>query len=181
MKYKRVVFMVLLFSLSLMFVCTPGTAQDKGKAPEDDVFKTVKGTVAELYKMVTFGPGVSPDWEKVKTFFIPEAVIVLRTARDKMSVLSRDGFVKLFIDDIKKYKMDETGFQEKLISCKIKEFGNIAFGVAVYEASIPGSSRPPQRGVDGFQLMKKDGRWWIVSIVNEIPLSGNPIPEEFLK
>jgi hypothetical protein len=177
MTYKRVLFIVLI-TLSMMFINVTGSAQDK---PVDDVFKTSKGTVAGLYKMVTFGPGVSPDWEKVKTYFIPEAVIVLRTARDKMSVLSREGFVKLFISDIKKYKMDETGFQEKLVSCKIKEFGNIAFALTVYEAGFPGSSRPPQRGVDSFQLMKKDGRWWIVSIVNEIPMTGNPIPEEFLK
>lgn len=177
MKYKRGILMVLVFSLSMVFICTAGVAQDNG-----NMFSTAKGTAAELYKMFTFGPGVSPNWEKVKTFFIPEAVIVLRTGRDKMSVLSVEGFVKLFIADIKTYKMDQTGFQEKLISGKIREFGDIAFGTVVYEASIPGTPRPPQRGVDSFQLMKKDNRWWIVSIVNEVPLSpDNPIPEEFLK
>jgi hypothetical protein len=33
--------------------------------------------------------------------------------------------------------------------------------------------------VDSFQLIKKDGRWWIVSITNELPTPDRPVPEFF--
>lgn len=149
-------------------------------SPGKDAFKTPQSTLAELYKAVSFGPGNVPDWDKVKTsFFLPEAVIVLRTGREKMSVIDRDGFANLFIHDIKKYKLDKTGFQEKLLSQKMTIFGNIAHCFAVYEASVSGGVK--QRGFDSFQFFKKDGRWWIVSIVNDVPTPGNPIPEKFLK
>jgi hypothetical protein len=47
----------------------------------------------------------------------------------------------------------------------------------LYEASIPGWGRPPQQGIDSFQLIKKDGRWWIASITNDVPNPDHPVPE----
>ena len=35
--------------------------------------------VAEIYELVSFGAGDTPDWDEVRSLFIPEAVIVLRT------------------------------------------------------------------------------------------------------
>jgi hypothetical protein len=46
---------------------------------------------------------------------------------------------------------------------------------------LPNSPKPPQRGIDSFQLLKKEGGWWIVLIINEIPRPGVPIPEELLE
>jgi hypothetical protein len=56
------------------------------------------------------------------------------------------------------------------------EFGDMAHVLVLYEASIPGSERPPRQGVDSFQLIKTADRWWIVSITNEIPTIDSPIP-----
>ena len=56
-------------------------------------------------------------------------------------------------------------------------FGDMANIWVLYEAHIPGTPRPPQQGVDSFQLIRKDGRWWIVSIPNELPTPERPIPE----
>jgi hypothetical protein len=58
------------------------------------------------------------------------------------------------------------------------EIGEVAHCFVLYEANVPNSPNPSQRGVDSFQLLKKDGRWWIVSIINEIPRPGVPIPGE---
>jgi len=74
--------------------------------------------------------------------------------------------------------MDKTGFQEKIVQTKMTVIGDVAHCYVLYEASIPNAPRPPQRGVDSFQLMKKDGGWRIVSIINEIPRPGVPIPVE---
>ncbi len=176
--FRIVLIILMVLSFTVYFI--DAAAQGRW-SPVKDVFNTPGGTVAELYKAVTFGPGNAPDWELVKdTFFIPEAVIVLRTARDKMSVIDRDEFARLFIEDVKKHKLDKTGFKEELLSSQLKVFGNIAQCLVVYEVSIPGSSRK-HKGVDSFLLMKKESRWWIVSVVNELPRPGNPIPAEWLK
>lgn len=57
-------------------------------------------------------------------------------------------------------------------------FGDIAHVWVLYEAVIPGSGRPPQQGVDSFELIRRDGRWWIATITNEIPTPERPIPSE---
>jgi len=129
---------------------------------EREKYTTPESVITKIYQLVTFPPDTTPDWEKVKSLFIDEAVIVLRTSFTKMDVMSKEGFVDLFIRDIKKYNMDKTGFQEQML----------------YEANVPNSSNPPQRGLDSFQLMKREGRWWIVSVINEIPRLGVPIPGE---
>ena len=145
---------------------------------EREKYTTPESVITKIYQLVTFPPDTTPDWEKVKSLFIDEAVIVLRTSFTKMDVMSKEGFVDLFIRDIKKYNMDKTGFQEQIIRKKMTVIGEVAHCFVLYEANVPNSSNPPQRGLDSFQLMKREGRWWIVSVINEIPRLGVPIPGE---
>jgi hypothetical protein len=37
---------------------------------------------------------------------------------------------------------------------------------------------PGQIGLDSWELMRKDGRWWIAAVTNEIPTPERPLPEE---
>ncbi len=69
------------------------------------------------------------------------------------------------------------GFTETVIHMEPMVFGDMAHVLVLYEAQITGSPRPPQRGVDSFSLIKKDGRWWIVAITNELPTPERPLPE----
>jgi hypothetical protein len=143
---------------------------------EQSVFKSPEGVVDELYRLVTFDAGHTPDWNRVRSLFIDEAVIVLRTSREATSVFSVDGFVDDFIRFIERANVAETGFVEEIIRTKPMVFGDMAHVLVLYEASITGASRPPQQGVDSFSLIKKDGRWWIAAITNEIPTPDRPIP-----
>jgi len=145
---------------------------------EESRFASPGVVVDELYDLVTFDAGALPDWEKVRALFIPEAVIVLRTTRTETAVFSVDGFVADFVSFIDRAKAVETGFEERIVRTKPLVFGDIAHILVLYEAQIPGSERGPQQGVDSFQLIRKDGRWWIASVVNEIPTPDRPVPAE---
>ena len=133
-----------------------------------------------LYDLVTVEAGDTPDWDSVKSLFLDQAVIVLRTSRDETSIFSVEEFVNDFIQFIDRAHIDKTGFEEKIIKTKTMVMGDMAQALVLYEAYIPGSGRPPQKGVDNFSLIKKENRWWIVSITNEIPTPGNPIPTELM-
>jgi hypothetical protein len=162
------IFLVLIFSFSL----------SSQSLANENAFDTAEGVVQKLYDLVTFDAGSTPDWDKVKSLFIDEGVVVLRSSRDNLTVFTVQGFVDDFVNFIEKAKVVETGFKEEIKRMKPMVFGDIATVLVLYEASIPGRKRPPQLGVDSFSLIKKDGRWQIVSIINEIPTPGNPIPEE---
>jgi len=145
---------------------------------EETPFDTAQSVVEELYKLVTFDPGVKPDWDRVRALFIDEAVIVIRTSRTETSVFSVDGFIGDFVTFIENANVEKTGFVERIIRTKSMVFGDIAHILVLYEANIPGSQRGPQPGVDSFQLIRRNGRWWIASVVNEIPTANRPLPAE---
>jgi len=162
----------------LSFLCLSVQAQTSS---EENPLSTAEGVVTELYELVTFEAGTTPDWEKVKSLFIDQAVIVLRTSWEDTTIFSVQGFVDDFVNFIERFNVEKTGFMEKIERTKSMVFGDMAHILVLYEASIPGSKMPPQQGVDSFLLIKKSGRWWIVAVTNELPTPDNPVPEELWK
>jgi hypothetical protein len=139
-------------------------------------FDSAEELARSVYDLVSFEPGTTPDWEQVRSAFLPQAIVVLRTSRDSTSVFTLDGFVQDFVSFIERANVRETGFRERVVKTSATVFGDMAHVLVLYEAHITGSPRPPQQGVDSFQLIRRDGRWWIVSITNEIPTADRPIP-----
>jgi hypothetical protein len=150
-------------------------AQDSASAPPHG---SPEALVRGLYSLVSFPAEVPPDWGKVRDTFLPQAVIVLRTSRDSTTVFDVEGFVNDFITFVEKSPAKQAGFEEKILNLKSLVLGDIARVTVLYQAHIPGTQRPPQKGVDVFLLNKRGGRWWIVSVVNEIPTPSRPVPEE---
>jgi len=164
---------VASFGLGILLLAAP-----PAHAQGDAATTTAEGLVRALYERVSSEPGTVPDWDQVRSAFLPQAIVVLRTSRDSTSVFTLDGFIQDFVRFIERADVKATGFTERVVKTRAMVFGDIAHVLVLYEAHITGSSRPPQQGVDSFQLTRRDGRWWIVSIVNEIPTAGRPIPPE---
>jgi hypothetical protein len=176
---------VVVTALAAM-VCigAPGEAAEQAATPAGQAAPAVESAedvVRTLYKMVSFNAGKNVDWEHVKALFIPEAVIVLRASRTSMNVLNRNTFVDDFLKFISDAKLEDQAFEETIVAIKTQETGDVARATVHYAARIPSRDRPAQQGIDVFLLMKADGRWRIVSIVNEIVRPGVDVPEEIRK
>jgi hypothetical protein len=156
-----------------MGAASPLAAQEVGTAPGDG---SAEAVVRELYDLVTFPAGVTPDWDRARALFLPEAVVVLRTSRSGTTVFSVEGWVQDFVTFIERSNVAATGFTERVVRTHAVEFGDIAQVWVLYEAEIPGTGRPPQPGVDSFQLLRRDGDWVIASSLNEIPTPDRPVP-----
>jgi len=165
----------LLLILVFLVLGPPSlTAQDPSQEPTTG---TALAVVHELYDLVTFPAGTTPDWDHLRRLFLPEAVVVLRTSREATSVFSLEGFVQDWLRFIEGSNVEETGFVERIVRTHTTVFGDLAHIWVLYEAEIPGRGRPAQPGVDSFQLVRRDGGWLISSIANEIPTPDRPIPE----
>jgi hypothetical protein len=165
-------------SAALVLIAGSGTTLLHAQAPSDQAaLETAEGVVTEIYGLVSFEAGNTPDWDKVRSMFIPEAVVVLRTSREASTVFSVEGFVGDFVNFVENSPAGDMGFTEEIVRMKSLVFGDMAHVLVLYEAQITGSPRPPQQGVDSFSLIKKDGRWWIAAITNEIPTPDRPVPE----
>ena len=155
-------------------------------AAGDEPAPGADAAVRALYEAVSAPAGTVPNWDRVRSFFVPEAVVVLRTSRTATTVFTLDGFVKDFVDFYetpRKYG-DQTltprahGFTEQVLETRAREFGDVAQVAVLYEARIVGLSRPPTRGVDLWLLARRDGRWRIAAVVNEVVTAEHPLPPE---
>jgi len=133
--------------------------------------------VRHLYDQVTFPAGKTPDWNHVRTMFLKESTVVMRVSKTETAALSLDGWILDFVNFIHDADVKTTGFEEKIVKMKSTVFGDIAHILVLYTSYIPGKSKAPQEGVDSFHLIKKDGDWKIVSILNEIPSKERPKPD----
>lgn len=178
---RRKIEMALSAALLMSLLAPGAAAQDKSTPASDTALHsaaTVESVVRDLYDSVSFEAGKTPDWDRVRSLFHEHAVIVLRTARDKTTIFTVEGFVADFVAFIERSGVARTGFNEKIVRMKATVFGDIAHVLVLYKAAITGSQRPPQQGVDSIQLIRKDGKWLVISIVNEAVLPGAPVPEE---
>lgn len=143
-----------------------------------DPYASADGLVTYVYDAVSFKAGTTPDWEGVRNLFVGEAVIAMRASRDSLSVFSVDDFINDFIRFEAQVRANNLSFKETILAMKPVVVGEVAIVLVWYQAAIPELERPPQQGIDGFHLIKKDGRWWITSIVNELVSEENPVPVE---
>ena len=79
----------LFACLGAMLVAVPVFAQEADES-------TAEETVRHLYDIISSEAGRVPDWEPVRALFLPEALIILRSSREAMSVLTLDGFIQDF-------------------------------------------------------------------------------------
>jgi hypothetical protein len=164
----------------LALFLTLGLSSLQGQEPEQEPEAgSALAVVHELYELVTFPAGAIPDWDHLRSMFLPESVVVLRTARDATSVFTLEGFVQDWIRFIEDSNVEETGFVERILRTHTTVYGDIAHIWVLYEAEIPGRERPPTQGLDSFQLVRRDGAWRIASVTNEIVLPDRPIPDVF--
>lgn len=153
-------------SLLLLSAVGAAVAQEPTDAEE---------TVRSLYDLVSSGPAAAPDWEAVRELLLPEAVVVLRTSRETLTVFSVDGFLQDFQAFYASPDVVEGGFRETVLELRVTEVGDMAQAWVLYEARVPGGRG--NRGVDSFLLVRRDGRWKVAAVTNEVPMPGRPIPE----
>ena len=144
--------------------------------PTDTALLSAEGTVRAVYRLVSFGPNEQTDWARVRNLFAPEAVVVLRTSRAAHTIFSLDGFVADFVRFDGTPTVASNGFRETVVRLHATVYRDIAHVLVLYEAHVLNSPRAPQQGVDSFELLRRDGRWWIVAITNDIVTPDTPLP-----
>ena len=166
--------MPVCFLAALMFVtAVPAAAQ----TPPDSL-RTAQGVVRELYRLVCVEKGQpTPDWDRIRALFVPEAVVFMRVSREESQLFTLEGWIDDFVQFNESARVTERGFTEKIVRMDAIVFRNIANVFVLYEAAITDSPRPPTRGVDSIDLVYRDGRWWVASIVNDIITPEHPAPQ----
>jgi len=166
-----VVGLLLFWSCSVSFLFARQQASQSDQSTPEQVVESV-------YRLVSSKAGKTPDWNAVRSLFLENSVVVLRVSKDSTAVFSLQGFIDDFIRFYSIPAVQKNGFTEKIVRMKPMVIGNIAQILVLYEAHVPGTARPPQQGVDSWELVRQNNKWLIVSVTNEIPTKDRPLPKE---
>jgi hypothetical protein len=155
----------------------PTVRTDPTRQPD---FQSIDGLIKAFYECISFAEGKSPDWDRFRPLFASAATPCIRMTADSVMVMDREGFIGFFGGRIKKgilrsFVENETGRTAEL-------YGNLAQVFSTYEKRMnlddPGK---PIRGINGFQLFFRNGRWWISSVAWQDEIPDRPIPQKYLK
>jgi hypothetical protein len=144
--------------------------------PED--VSSPDAIIKAMYDTIS-GPAGPRNWYRERSLFLQGARLIPIGKR-----VHKDGGLQVmsleeWIEDAEPF-LAETDFYEVEIMRKMNQFGNLIQAFSTYEAKNSEDGAPIARGINSIQLLFREDRWWIVTIMWDNESRDNPIPEEFL-
>jgi hypothetical protein len=153
----------------------PSEAQPQN---QEDV-SSIDRIVTALYSAITFREGETPDLERLRALFTPDAPFIRITGEgpNNMTIAS---FIASFRERVKTGALKS--FHESEVFRKTNAYGSIAQVFSTYGKGL--NTKNPAlfvRGINSLQLYHDGRRWWISGIVWEDERPGRPIPRKYLR
>lgn len=145
----------------------------------DDDCASIDRIVAALYSSIS-GPAGARDWQRQRRLFLPGAPMIAATP-------AADGSVDVELLDADSYERTRAplfsshAFYETELARRTERFGCVAHVLSTYESRLSPHGAPFMRGVNSIQLVRAEGRWWIVSVAWQHEGSSSPIPGRYLE
>lgn len=170
-----------LFSLVLFIgVTVPSFAQAEYPLVAD--VASPEAIVQAAYVSIQRAPGENFQWDRFRSLFLPEARLIPNTEQTggTFRVLSPQDFID-WIDGVTQIGgANDKGFAEEEIHHKIERFGDIAHVFSTYQKHFWEDDQILGRGINTFQLVRHQERWWIAGIVWDEESGAGPIPKSYL-
>jgi hypothetical protein len=144
--------------------------------------------MAALYDVISGPAGKPRDWVRFRSLFLPDGRLgVIRHAHpaadgkpaqpDDVVILTPQDYV----DRDAPYFLAH-GFFERGIANRVEQFGNLVSVWSTYESrNAADDPKPFVRGINSLQIVKANGRYWIVSILWDDERSGVTLPDKYLR
>ena len=140
--------------------------------------KSIEGITNKMLELISGDIGETRNWDKFRNLFLPTAqtMIVNQKASPSKQVktINLEEFVRYIGPS---YKRD--GFKEIAIGLTVNEFNGIANVFQSYHCkNLTGTYE--KRGINSYQLVYANGRWWIASTTFTNETDENKIPDNYL-
>ena len=153
---------------------------DSVPAQQKDV-ESPDAIIAALYDVISGGPGVPRNWDRMRTLFNPSASMIPSGKKQDGAPHSRFISVEEYIKVVGP-QLEKSGFFEQEIGRATHRFGNMMQVFSAYDSRRNVTDKQPfLRGVNSIQLWNDGKRWWIMNIFWQSETPDTPIPEQFLK
>lgn len=139
--------------------------------------------VAAAYDVLARAPGEPFDWDRFRTLYLPQATLIPNTEQTGgvFRILSPEAFIA-WIDSVTTVGgPSDQGFAEEAIHNRVERYGDVAHVWSTYQKHFWEDDEILGRGINSFQLVWRDGRWWIASVVWDEESGAGPIPDAYLR
>ncbi len=143
---------------------------------EPEISKDPKKVVEELYRLISFNSGDLPAWDRFISLFTENAVMSLRLfpGDPHMWTGPPTEYSQVQVDQ----EMQEHGYSETPVKEDWMVFGDVAEGRVTFD--MQRGDQPAIRCFDGYHLVFQDSRWWVTSILGEIPTTNTQVPKDIV-
>lgn len=173
---------ISLLCLTSLLALTAGGRQpemDQDAAdgqPIPDEARSVASLIEAMYSTISGEKNVERDWDKYRSFFHENARFVFMKPQGLAVVVGVDDYIKNENQYIQK-----AGYLETELGARIDEFGRIAHVLSATELRRSAADPEPySRGLNSIQLVRSNGRWWIMSLTWQAEMPDSPLPVELL-
>ncbi len=167
---------ILTAFLSLIIIMT--VAAQQKMSSDTNAVKSIDGIVKEVLRLVSGEKGQTRNWDALRSLFLPTATFTVLNNSDSISqpveTVSLDDFIKLMHDEYY-----EQGYLEYETGKTINEYNGIANVFQSFYAKD--SENKEERGINSYQLVYFEKRWWIVSLLWTGDTNGVKIPKKYLR
>ena len=141
---------------------------------------TLDHIVAALYSVISGPAGEQRNWDRMRSLFIPNAVMGAMVETRSGAPLEIDFTVDRYIKTNAPY-MEKSGFYENEIGRRTEEFGHIAQIFSTYESRYHPKDKPFERGINSLQLFNDGTRWWVRTILWEGESAKLKLPSKYVR
>ena len=166
----------LILAFLLLFLSS-ARAQE---ANPDDV-NSVDALVTAVYDVISGPANVPVDWDRFHSLFLPDTRLI-PIVRDSTGAATYFSWTPNEFADRFRDTFDQNAFYEIEIDRTVQRYGNMVHAFSTYESyrSLEEGEEPFARGINSFQLVYKNSRWWVLTIFWQPEWPGLPIPPEYL-
>jgi len=151
-------------------------SQAQQKDYQEDV-ASVDAIMHAIYDVISGPADQARDWNRFKNLFTADAKLIPTRKQENGKVTYRywtpDDYVKMFT-------ANRTAFFEKELSRKTEAYGNIVHVFSTYETRSAQDGPITNRGINSFQLLKDNGRYYIMNIFWSAESDGFELPAKYL-
>lgn len=140
----------------MCFTAITLAAQKKDYTSDTDSIHHICDVSLEI---ISVKKGEPVNWDRFMNLFLPEGVMIWTGSKNDTAMAKT-----IPVTNMKNYdSYSESGFNERVLKRITHAFGQVATVFESYEATTP-DGKYKSRGVNIYQLIYKQGRWWIASI-----------------
>ncbi len=140
--------------------------------------QTIESTMEAVLDVISGPAGKKIDVVRWRNLFRGDVKFSIRSKNKEGQLVVRESSVEDYAKNIMP-RIEAQDFFETVGNLTIDKYGDIAQVFMVYETRKTADGTPFDKGINSFQLLFDQNRWWVTSLMWQAESSGVPIPMQY--